>query len=301
MDLLVETGDAGKGGRSDLTDRFGDHRRGAVGPGDAALHVGISADAFEHVAQREKLQSLVIFVQQHPGQNGLDVGREVPVTEHHTLGTARRARCVDDRRQIVGIDLRGPFPETVPVSGIPMRPDDVVELQHPARRLAFDLDDHGKIRKFLPVIKDLPGLNGVLRHDDSRTGVHDVIGDRGRGQCRVDRHVDRPERQRRNIDLVPLRTVVRQQGDPISPPDTQSGESLRQGRRRLEEGVGGHRSCPGDRDVPVVVVTRPAEFVAIHLKDRRSGHGAPPSHSPIQMCNAAPRVTSRIAASLKFP
>ena len=222
---------------SDGVERLGkDH-------GDARQQVDVGDRPLERVAEREERQRHVLLGQLQHVRAGLDVRDEIGVRQHDALGLARRARGVDDRRELVG-----PHGARA-VAELPARPPlarqacmttfgnglERHDRRTVARRPAVHQDDGLERRQLVPDVLDLLELQP--RRDDRRLRarvVQDVTRLRRR-ERRVNRHRDRCPGQDRQVGLQPLGPALGDNRDAVARRDPERPQPERQVPDALEE------------------------------------------------------------------
>ena len=145
--------------------------------------------------------------------------------EHDPLGFAGRAGCVDQRREIPGLD--GCTPGLEERSGVirPERLDAGRELAHSRGRRIVDEEDFPEVRTAAPDLEQLAKLFGVLRHRDCGARVReDSVHLRGQ-QGRVDRHQHGAEVLDREVDDVPVGPIAGKERDPVALADAEAGQA----------------------------------------------------------------------------
>ena len=192
----------------------------------------IVEEPLEGVRQRQEREPLVVGADVQDRENGQEVGDEVAVGQHHALGFARGAGGVDERGEIVGIDLRRRW-------RIAAAAEKGFEFVHP---------DHVGNDAL-----DLGCLLTVPDDDHLGPGVLEDVGAVLGKQRRVDRHVDGAEVVACPIGHRPFEAVVGEDGDAVAVADPQRGQPGGTGFHLVGDLVGGD-GLPGLPDLAPVAV-----------------------------------------------
>ena len=179
-----------------------------VGDGHAlGQHQVEAAHPLEDVAQGKEGQGDVVGTEVGDDlEAGGHVGDDVVVGEHHALGLARRARRIDDGGQVGRLRLGGPGlhrargPRTGPCGP---RSRSLGQGQRPLARHVVHADHVLQRRGLGADLRDLGRLRFVGDEDRLGLAVVQDVEDLGRGQARVDGHVQRRRAQGGQVGVRP--------------------------------------------------------------------------------------------------
>ena len=210
--------------RGDGVERLGKRNR------HASPEVEIVDQPFERVAQREKGERNVLFVQDDDASRINHVARDVPMREHDPLRFAGRSGRVDDGCQLIRLDGERRFlvAESDAVAGYqvlvaPLR-QFLQAQRHPSgpavaaclSRGRVHYDERAQTGQIVPNGTYLRRLFFVRRHYYRRVRIGQDVADLGRGQGRIDRYGDASRRQDGKVGDHPLGPAVGQDRDPVA-------------------------------------------------------------------------------------
>ena len=193
-----------------------------------------SQGAFIDVGQGEERQQAVLAVHIDEAGRGQDIADEVPVGEHDALGMPGRSRSVDDRSEVLGLDLRGDPAQ--PLQGHRLDLAEFVTAlgDQPAElvlaRIRFD---HGKIVDQDPRLEVVEGrlVNLAVQllgdKDGLGLGMPENVMDFRRTEIRQDRHGDGAHGGDGQVGDAPVGTVLAEDGDPVAVDDSPVGQEGR--------------------------------------------------------------------------
>ena len=211
-----------------LRDRV--HALGEIG-GHSVADAGIGEDALGGMAQRQERKTFVVGRHGQQRPQALALLDDVAVAQHGALGRPRRARGVDQDREIVRGDGRG---SRVPQVRVPSLRG-AAELEqgvHADHRLVGEVvemahvedDDLAEARHVGANGKRLVELFVVFHEQELRRAMVDDIGHLLRRVGRVDARADAADPERSEIDVQPLRVVAAQHADPVAGFQAERGE-----------------------------------------------------------------------------
>ena len=90
------------------------------------------------MAQRQETQLFSRAIRGQGADAALDRGHDILVTQHRTLGGARRARCIDQQSNVAGLRLLDLGLEHLGVLG-QMLPAQIVKLLQKQKAVAFQI------------------------------------------------------------------------------------------------------------------------------------------------------------------
>ena len=238
-----------------------------VGLGHRPVHVEVSDHPLEDMTQGKELETEVVGTDGRPFRRRQDIMDEVAVGESDSLWPAGGARGVNQGQHIVLTDVLGPLPEEIfRLAGLP-GVNHLVECHHSGGAWAVNLYQMFEVGTLVPYFGELRHLLGALRHRHYRTGILDLIGDLRRSQRRVHRHVGCTNIHRRQIDHVPLGTVVGQQHHPIATADPQLFQPDRETRGTGEELGCAQRGVTFERVVEIMLFPRRLILMPVQIED----------------------------------
>ena len=249
MDLLVDARHRGKDGRPDGAERLGDARRvGDERDRRAVVRRRLVRESAEGVRERQEEQdgvAAVLEVRAHVDRGG----DEVLVREHAALRRPRRAGGVDERSEIVLLDLaRG-------------RVERVRMLGRVRATLGLELGSCAKVTisrsagsSSLDGAK-LLALRVVFGEREHRLRVREDVRRLARGVRRIDADDDGADVHDRPVEEDPLDPGAREDGDRVAASHAAREEGVRQGL----DPAG--RFLPGD--------LAPARLLLLEVRGRR--------------------------------
>ncbi len=199
-----------------LVEVLGERGREAVG------HAQERLEPRERMGERKEEEVDVALFHRRRLHRRVDGGDVVAVGLHDALRRPRRARRVDDRRELLGPGPPHALGERGLVRGFTLAAEPAQRLprQHHLRRLrrvvARDDDDLLEPRHLLPHLQGLGELGRVLDDQGLRLRVVDHVGDEVRRVGRIDRHRDAASAEDREVGLDPLGAARRQERDALA-------------------------------------------------------------------------------------
>jgi hypothetical protein len=224
VDLLEEAGHGGHNRRAHLAQEFAHlvERRGVVDR-DAAPAEDVEAGALEDVRERKDGERNVGREYRQRLRNRHHVGDEIRVRQHDAFGLARRARSVDDGREVFASDFAEVSLERLRVGAVQLNAAQLKLCEHRSFRpgvspVGVEEDDSLKTFDALNagarVAVDFPPRN----EQHARARIFKDVSDLFGSLRRVDGHVDRAEAENREVDHRPIGPVLRQQRHAVALP-----------------------------------------------------------------------------------
>ena len=214
--LLVQPRDAHHAGRPDFLHRFDDLLGVLEVVVLRALEQHVERpDALVGVAEREEAERTILLRHAEVGVHRLELRPEVRVGEHHALRIARRARRVDDRRDVVRARAAQPRRQAGGVAPRGQRGEveRIVSVQHDTAVEHHDAPE----RSFLaPHIGQFRVMLGGARKGNPRPGVAHDVGSLGGGVGGVDRNGNAAGGEDREVGNRPVGRVGGEDDHPVA-------------------------------------------------------------------------------------
>ena len=160
-----------------------------------------------------------------PGEGSggvIQVGGDVAMREHHSLGIAGGARGIDKRGQILRLDRKAAQPAvriSTPLRRrrhFPAETERAITLSVLSRPAIWSMTRMRSSCVWLRMDSDLAVLCLGRDHGDASAGIDQQVGDLLGGECGVDGHIDRAKHQGSEVDHWPLPAILCQQRDTVA-------------------------------------------------------------------------------------
>ena len=161
--------------------------------GAGVEHRVVTGHALEDVAQRQKGERRVPFIDAEGAQRGQHVADDVPVAQYHTLGIAGGTGCIDDAAGLSRLHGTRALLERLrsDVDALGAALQELAHHDHAfAGRLAAELDDVLERLHACLDLQNLAGLDLVLAEDGPALGVVQDEGDLLWQKRRIHRNID---------------------------------------------------------------------------------------------------------------
>ena len=190
-----------------------------------------------NVAQGQKRHANVAAAKREQALAGLNVGDDVRMGQHNSLGYSHCSRGVEDARRFLGPNVERSRPKALNRVGGPLElaRDQTIPALHAAIAQTDGLHRHNEpqLRQLRSHVQNFLELR--RRADDAfRPRISQDVFDVGLEQRGIDGHDHRPQAQHRVVRQRPLDAILREKRHPVASPDAQAIEGSRQSRNSAQ-------------------------------------------------------------------